>query len=274
MELEREPAAGDLSGFYYHREFGLVDQNDKALFDAKNGGAQKKGKQNPADNKVAKEFLEYLDQQEEQYDAKRPVKEDGMRGVLEDVESSGSASYNSDENQKKKKKEALVKVNNLEPERENLKHRTMAKYKAVLDGEIQMYTDIENRMINLAQCKGIAAGDDSSLEEFEEELQEQLTKRKKMCNQSDYDGRRSSNSEMLKSVRSSKNYWQGYDLINMPKTSMSPNPTPQLQNQNILNHDEDSPTKITDGRASPLTPDKSVNDQASFTPKKVSVPKK
>ena len=25
MELEREPVAGDLSGFYYHREFGLVD---------------------------------------------------------------------------------------------------------------------------------------------------------------------------------------------------------------------------------------------------------
>ena len=45
----------------------------------------------------------------------------------------------------------------------------MAKYKAILDGEIQMYTDIENRMISLAQCKGIA-GEDSSLEEFEDEL--------------------------------------------------------------------------------------------------------
>ena len=93
-----------------------------------------------------------------------------MRGVLEDEHSSDSASFNSDENKKKKKQQAALKqVNNLEPERENLKHRTMAKYKAILDGEIQMYTDIENRMINLAQCKGIA-GDDSSLEEFEDEL--------------------------------------------------------------------------------------------------------
>ena len=46
----------------------------------------------------------------------------------------------------------------------------MAKYKAILDGEIQMYTDIENRMISLAECKGIAC-EDTSLEDFEEELQ-------------------------------------------------------------------------------------------------------
>ena len=169
MELEREPVAGDLSGFYYHREFGLVDDKDKALFEAKNGGGEKKARENPTENKVAKEFNEYLEQQEEQFDASRPIKDDGTRPVPEDAHSSDSASFNSDENKRKKKKEVITKVNNLEPERENLKHRTMAKYKAILDGEIQMYTDIENRMINLAQCKGIA-GEDSSLEEFEDEL--------------------------------------------------------------------------------------------------------
>ena len=85
---------------------------------------------------------------------------------------------------------------------------------------MQMYSDIENRVLTLAQMKGIAC-QDSQLEDFEEELQQQLTRRKKLCNQSDYEGRRSNNSEILDSVRSSKNYWQGFDLINMPKVTVN-----------------------------------------------------
>ena len=99
-----------------------------------------------------------------------------------------------------------------------------------------MYTDIENRMISLAECKGIAC-EDTSIEDFEEELQAQLTKREKMCNISDYDGRRSDNSEVLKSVRSSKNYWQGFDLINMPRATMSPT----QMNQNPITLEPETP---------------------------------
>ena len=49
----------------------------------------------------------------------------------------------------------------------------MAGYKAILDGEIQMYTDIENKVMDLAACKG-RAFDDSSMEESERELLEML----------------------------------------------------------------------------------------------------
>ena len=34
MNIDRDPVAGDLSGFYYHREFGIIDPNHKGKFDA------------------------------------------------------------------------------------------------------------------------------------------------------------------------------------------------------------------------------------------------
>ena len=81
----------------------------------------------------------------------------------------------------------------------------MAKYKVLLDGETQMYTDIENRMLDLALCKGIAC-DDTSLENSERDIEEML-ERENAERRDSYDGRRSSNSELLKSVRSSRDFW-------------------------------------------------------------------
>ena len=77
----------------------------------------------------------------------------------------------------------------------------MAQYKAIQDGEIQMYTDIENRLIDLATCKGIAC-EDTSVEESERAIEDALAER---INQDfhAHDGRRTENSEILHSVRSS-----------------------------------------------------------------------
>ena len=62
-----------------------------------------------------------------------------------------------------------------------------------------MYTDIENRVLDLAACKGLAF-EDSSMEEDERELNEMLDEEKKLRKDDDYDGRRSDNSELLRSV--------------------------------------------------------------------------
>ena len=66
-----------------------------------------------------------------------------------------------------------------------------------------MYTDIENRIIDLAICKGVACND-SSVEEEEKRIEEELEERRG----DGEEGRRSNNSELLHSVRSSKEYWQ------------------------------------------------------------------
>ena len=75
------------------------------------------------------------------------------------IESSDSASYKSSEDDKKAKKKNMSKYDDLDPTRENLRFRSIAKYRAIQDGEMQMYSDIENRMLTLAQMKGIACQD-------------------------------------------------------------------------------------------------------------------
>ena len=77
----------------------------------------------------------------------------------------------------------------------------MAKYKVLQDGEMQMYTDIENELMELAIIKGIAC-DDSDVENSEREIEAELTLRRIAGNDS-HDGRRTDNSEKLHSIRSS-----------------------------------------------------------------------
>ena len=83
----------------------------------------------------------------------------------------------------------------------------MAKYKTLLDGEIQMFSDIENELVDLAAVKGIAF-ENSSIEESEREIFEQIDEEKAMRGDDLYDGRRSQNSELLKSIQSNHDYWQ------------------------------------------------------------------
>ena len=82
----------------------------------------------------------------------------------------------------------------------------MAKFKALRDGEMQMYTDIENRLIDLATMKG-AAFEDDSMEEKEREIESDMEERGINNVDNNY-GRRSNNSELLGSVNSSQDFWQ------------------------------------------------------------------
>ena len=65
---------------------------------------------------------------------------DGIREINEDIESSEISDSDGDVIPKKTKT-----IRNLigPLERDNLRFRSMAKYKAILDGEMQMYMDIE-----------------------------------------------------------------------------------------------------------------------------------
>ena len=88
----------------------------------------------------------------------------------------------------------------------------MARYKTLLDGEIQMYTDIENDLMEIAEIKGIAC-DDSEIEMEEREIEAGLTLRRIEGTES-HDGRRSDNSEKLHSIRSSREFWQKIEAEN------------------------------------------------------------
>ena len=90
--------------------------------------------------------------------------------------------------------------------RDNLKIKTLAKYKTLKDGDIKMYQDIENKMIDLAICKG-KCFDDSSMEEMEHEVESDFEKRDLNKAEMNF-GRRSENSELHESIRSSHDYWQ------------------------------------------------------------------
>ena len=90
--------------------------------------------------------------------------------------------------------------------RDNLRIKTIAQYKSIKAGDISMYTDIENRMIDIATCKGKAL-EDSSIEEYERAIESDMEERGVKKAENNF-GRRSDNSELLKSVRSSEDYWQ------------------------------------------------------------------
>ena len=96
--------------------------------------------------------------------------------------------------------------------RDDLKFRTMAQYKAVKEGDVLMFDEIDRRAYDLAAIKGKAL-EDSEFEEEEREIDEMLDEEKKDRKQEDKSnyGRRSDNSELLKSVHSDKNYWQRID---------------------------------------------------------------
>ena len=57
--------------------------------------------------------------------------------------------------------------------RDDLKFRTMAKYKAVRDGDILMFDEIDRKVYDLAAVKGKAL-EDSEFEEEEREIDEML----------------------------------------------------------------------------------------------------
>ena len=90
--------------------------------------------------------------------------------------------------------------------RDNLKTRTMAQYKAIQDGQIQLYQDIENQLVDLAFCKGKAFSD-SSMEEKERSIESSLDERG-LNNPNFNFGRQSTNSELLQSVKSSEDFFE------------------------------------------------------------------
>lgn len=93
--------------------------------------------------------------------------------------------------------------------RDNLKIKTMAKYKSIKAGELHLYQEIENQLVDLALCKG-KAFEDSSMEEKERAIESELDQRG-LNNPDNNFGRRSDNSELLGSVISDEDYWQ--DII-------------------------------------------------------------
>ena len=132
MDIDREPVEGDLSAFYYNREFGIIDKNETAQTAKEILIQNQKLTRPPLEKiKVTQEFYEHLDKKEAEYDKVNPITSDGKRAVFEIVESSASASFQSSEDEKVQKKQTINKLDNLDPTRENLKFRTMAKYKAI-----------------------------------------------------------------------------------------------------------------------------------------------
>ena len=84
--------------------------------------------------------------------------------------------------------------------RDNLKIKTMAKYKAIKIKHMQAFLDIEQEIPDLAYCKGKAFSD-SSVEEMERAIESNLEARGLNDSEHNY-GKRSDNSEMQASLDS------------------------------------------------------------------------
>ena len=74
-------------------------------------------------------------------------------------------------------------------ERDNLRIKSLAKYKTLLAGDINMYMDIENKLVDMAVIKG-KAFEDSSMEEYEREIESEIEERGMNIADANY-GRRS-----------------------------------------------------------------------------------
>ena len=116
-DINKKNMRGDFGDYIYKREYG-IDENPK-----------EKKELRP---KIEKEFESYADEQQEEFERNNPMKNDGFRQINEDVESSRSDSEESEY----RRRGFQFRGQNLDPERNNLRFQSMAKYKALLDGEI------------------------------------------------------------------------------------------------------------------------------------------
>lgn len=90
-------------------------------------------------------------------------------------------------------------------DRDDLKFRSIAAYKAIKVGDVELFKDIKGKKVDLAQCKGYGLSD-SSIEESDRKHNN--SRKKEHGYMDDEDGRRSENSEAVKSIRSSESYWE------------------------------------------------------------------
>lgn len=118
-------------------------------------------------------------------------------------------------------------------DRDNLRIKTIAKWKTLRDGDINMYTEIENNLLDLASIKGKAFSD-SSMEEKERSIESDLEKRGLSHPDTHY-GRQSENSERIGSVLSEDNFWQTLEL---GKKKSAPERTRTLIAKKLTNAEE------------------------------------
>ncbi len=110
-----------------------------------------------------------------------------------------------EKNQKKKANEGEY------VDRNDLTFRMIATYRTVSKQDYTLMNEIENKKVDLAFIKGIAA-DESSFEE-EERMHDNIRKfqKKVPINESLSEDKRSDNSELKVSVRSSQNYFMDFE---------------------------------------------------------------
>jgi len=150
------------------------------------------------------EFTEYVEQRAETPEEKKRARK-ALR--TESTDSDNSAAY-----RRKMKKvhqnQKLAEMNADEQmlARDNLRIKSIAKYKTLREGDMHMFSDIENNLIDLATIKGKAFSD-SSIEEKERSVESDLANRG-LANPDAHYGRQSDNSERVGSVLSQDCYWQ------------------------------------------------------------------
>ena len=93
--------------------------------------------------------------------------------------------------------------------RDDLTYRQLARFKAINGKDSALYQELNSNRVDLAFIKGVGL-EDSSLEEVER-LIEQNRIQEASNSDSSNDGRRSDNSELKLSVRSSQNFWMNLE---------------------------------------------------------------
>lgn len=200
--LEKMTGQGTEIDPHFQRAYGVIVTNPNSRTE------------NPTETRFTQQFAEQFDEDYTEYfeNRKATPEKEKQRRKLEDGESStDSENINNDQAKKVKqlKGEPKAKKRNEEEElvaRDNLRIKTMAQFKSLCDGDLMMFTDIENKLIDMATIKG-KCFEDSSMEEDEREVDSDLEQRGLLSPEHNF-GRRSDNSELHNSIRSSQDYWQ------------------------------------------------------------------
>ena len=130
-------------------------------------------------------------------------------GIHDVSECSDSYDSEDSDNLRKRYRNHSFLDDEVDKAKTSLKFKNMAQYRALKEGETQVYVDIDNDLLDLAFKKGMACNNER-VEKEERGVLKEIEHTKRVRHDRHYTGRRSSDSELLDSVRSSEDFWNEY----------------------------------------------------------------
>ena len=194
----------DVSEFYFKRAYGYSVQKEKKT----HAREEDKGALVDADatmKRLQDEYDEFIVKNDKEKKSKMTIKS----GIHDVSECSDSYDSEDSENMRNRYRNHSFLDDEVDKAKTSLKFKNMAQYRALKEGETQVYVDIDNDLLDLAYTKGMACNNER-VEEEERGVMKEIEHTKRVRHDRHYTGRRNSDPELLDSVRSSEDYWNEY----------------------------------------------------------------